>query len=180
MIYPAHMFYLILNVLKGDIFVLLKAWSLLILFEILLKKEMTMTDLYNLQRFIDAQDPVYDTVLSELRAGDKRTHWIWFIFPQLKGLGQTVTSQKYGISSLDEAKAFLAHPVLGVRLRDCTEIINNLSDRPIKSILSFPDDLKFRSSMTLFAQATDDNQLFLDALKKYYNSEFDQLTLDKI
>ena len=127
-----------------------------------------MHDPYDLQRFVTAQDPVFEQVRTELRAGRKRTHWMWFVFPQLQGLGHSPMAQKYAISSLEEAAAYLAHPTLGARLRECTDLVNHIKDRSIEQIFGYPDDLKFRSCMTLFADATPDNQVFKDALKKYY------------
>lgn len=139
-----------------------------------------MTDTYNLERFVEAQAPVYEQVLSELRAGRKQSHWIWFIFPQIAGLGYSSTAQFYAIESLDEAAAYLQHPVLGPRLRECTEIVNGIEGRSVNAILGSPDDMKFRSSMTLFAQATKDNEIFLSALKKYFEGRADELTLQRI
>ena len=127
-----------------------------------------MHDPYDLQRFVTAQDPIFEQVRTELRAGRKRTHWMWFVFPQLQGLGHSPMAQKYAISSLEEAAAYLAHPTLGARLRECTDLVNHIKDRSIEQIFGYPDDLKFRSCMTLFADATPDNQVFKDALKKYY------------
>jgi len=137
-------------------------------------------DPYNLQRFVDAQERVYDHVCSELRSGQKRSHWMWFIFPQIRGLGYSAISVKYSISSLEEAKAYLAHPILGPRLRECTRLVNEICGRSIDDIFGDPDDMKFHSSVTLFAHATPDNQVFVDALEKYFRGEFDQLTLDRI
>lgn len=139
-----------------------------------------MSDPYNLQRFVDAQEPVYDTVLAELRAGRKRTHWIWFIFPQIAGLGRSDMAQRFAISSLDEARAYLAHPVLGPRLRDCTRLVADIDGSPIDRIFWYPDDMKFQSSMTLFAQATPDNAVFVECLDKYFDGEPDQATLDRL
>jgi uncharacterized protein (DUF1810 family) len=139
-----------------------------------------MADTYNLERFVEAQAPVYEQVLSELRAGRKQSHWIWFIFPQIAGLGYSSTAQFYAIESLDEAAAYLQHPVLGPRLRECTEIVNGIEGRSVNAILGSPDDMKFRSSMTLFAQATKDNEIFLSALKKYFEGRADELTLQRI
>jgi uncharacterized protein (DUF1810 family) len=135
------------------------------------------TDPYNLQRFVEAQQEDYKDVCAELRAGSKSSHWMWFIFPQMKGLGMSATSDWFGISSLSEAEAYLQHPVLGRRLRECTELVNLVERRSIREIFGSPDDLKFRSCMTLFAQATVDNRAFLDALRKYSNGEFDSATL---
>lgn len=138
-----------------------------------------MTDHYNLQRFLNAQDRVYDTVLEELRAGRKASHWIWFIFPQIAGLGRSGTAQQFAIGSLDEAKAYLQHPVLGPRLRECTQLVLlDVNGRSAEEIFGYPDHLKFRSCMTLFVTATTDNKLFKDALLKYFHGKPDQLTLD--
>jgi uncharacterized protein (DUF1810 family) len=137
-----------------------------------------MDDPFNLARFVDAQSTEYEQVLRELRAGRKQSHWIWFIFPQLKGLGRSSTAEYYGIGSRDEAEAYLAHPVLGPRLRECTVLVNRLEGRTIDEIFGFPDNLKFRSSMTLFGEATGDNQLFKNALEKYFGSEPDARTLE--
>ncbi|AFM17585.1 hypothetical protein Mycch_2824 [Mycolicibacterium chubuense NBB4] len=134
-------------------------------------------DPFDLERFVDAQHGVYDTVLSELRAGAKRTHWIWFVFPQLKGLGHSATAQRFGISSLAEAEAYLAHPVLGPRLRECTGLLLTHRGRPPRAILGYPDDLKVRSSMTLFAKAGGDRQ-FREVLDAFYDGQQDGATLD--
>src|SRR5436309_5199313 len=111
-------------------------------------------DPYNLERFVRAQDPSIEAVKRELRTGRKEGHWMWFVFPQLRGLGHSETAKIYGISSRDEAEAYLCHPVLGLRLRECTEILNKLEGHSIDAILGYPDNLKFRSSMTLFALVT--------------------------
>ena len=137
-----------------------------------------MTDAYNLNRFLDAQERVYDTVLAELRAGRKSSHWIWFIFPQIAGLGHSAMAEQFAIASLDEAKAYLQHPVLGQRLRECTQLVLNVGGRSAEEIFSYPDHLKFRSCMTLFQTATIDNTLFKNALHKYFDGIPDQLTLD--
>jgi uncharacterized protein (DUF1810 family) len=134
-------------------------------------------DAYNLRRFVDAQDPIYDRVRSELSAGQKSSHWMWFIFPQIAGLGHSPTAQKFAISSRAEAEAYLKHPVLGPRLRECTRLVNLVEGRAVEEIFGYVDGMKFRSSMTLFAHVTDDSQIFLDALHKYYAGEFDELTL---
>jgi uncharacterized protein (DUF1810 family) len=135
------------------------------------------TDPYNLQRFVEAQQEDYEDVCAELRVGSKSSHWMWFIFPQMKGLGMSATSDRFGISSLNEAEAYLPHPVLGRRLRKCTQLVNLVEGRSIREIFGSPDDLKFRSCMTLFAHATVENRVFLDALRKYSNGEFDPATL---
>ena len=127
-----------------------------------------MSDPFDLKRFVEAQDVVWDDVCRELAAGRKQSHWMWFVFPQIAGLGFSPISEHYAIASLDEARAYLAHPVLGPRLRRCTELVNAVDGRTIGQILGSPDDLKFRSSMTLFAEAADDNAVFREALAKYY------------
>ena len=137
----------------------------------------SVNDPYNLQRFVDAQDPVFDEVRAELRAGRKRGHWMWFIFPQIKGLGRSQLASTYAIASREEAAAYLGHPVLGPRLRECTRLVNLIAGRSIEDFLGYPDDRKFRSSMTLFAHASNDNQVFLDALEKYFDGDSDRLTL---
>jgi uncharacterized protein (DUF1810 family) len=119
-----------------------------------------------LQRFVDAQNPIYSRVCEELRRGGKETHWMWFVFPQMKGLGHSAMAAKYGISSQDEAEAYLRHPILGPRLRECTQLVNQIADRSIDEIFGYPDNLKFRSCMTLFASATADNSVFFEALQK--------------
>src|SRR3954452_18188870 len=125
-------------------------------------------DPFNLQRFVDAQGRVYDQVLAELRAGRKRSHWIWFIFPQLAALGNSSTAKHFGIESLSEAQAYLAHPVLGARLRECTRLVLAIDGRSVDDIFGSPDNLKVRSSMTLFARAGEDNADFLAVLDKFY------------
>ena len=135
------------------------------------------SDPYNLQCFVEAQHDDYEDVCAELRAGRKTSHWIWFIFPQIKGLGTSATSDWFAISSLDEAKAYLQHPVLGPRLRECAQLVNLVEGRSIMEIFGSPDHLKFRSCMTLFAHATVENRVFLDALRKYSGGEFDPATL---
>jgi uncharacterized protein (DUF1810 family) len=137
-------------------------------------------DPYNLQRFVDAQNGVYDQVRSELREGRKRGHWIWFIFPQVRGLGRSHMAEVFAIASKEEAAAYSNHPVLGPRLRECTQLVTQVEGRTLEQILGYPDNLKFRSSMTLFTQATADNQLFVAALKKYCNGELDPSTLERL
>ena len=137
-------------------------------------------DHYNLYRFVEAQNPVYDQVCSELRKGFKLTHWMWFVFPQLEGLSSSTTSRVFAITSLDEAASYLEHPILGPRLRQCTELLNATSGRTIKRILGLTDSLKFQSCMTLFAKATNDSKLFEDALQKFYEGEHDRLTLERL
>ena len=120
-----------------------------------------MTDPFDLQRFVDAQSRVYDAVVAELLDGRKRTHWIWFVFPQLAGLGRSPTAAKYAISSLAEAQAYLRHDVLGPRLRECTRLVNEVQGRSIEEIFGWPDNLKVRSSMTLFSHATRERDEFV-------------------
>ncbi|MHA7652541.1 DUF1810 domain-containing protein [Mycobacterium sp. ML4] len=133
--------------------------------------------MFDLQRFVDAQARVYDTVLDELRGGQKRSHWMWFVFPQLRGLGGSPTAQRYGIASLEEARAYLDHELLGPRLRECVRLVNDIQGRSAGQIFGWPDQLKLRSSVTLFARATDDNQDLIALLDKYYGGEPDPLTL---
>jgi uncharacterized protein (DUF1810 family) len=135
-------------------------------------------DPFDLRRFVDAQDRVYDTVLAELRNGAKRSHWIWFVFPQLRGLGHSATAMRYGISSLDEARAYLMHDVLGPRLRECARLVARIDGRSADDIFGWPDNLKVRSSMTLFARATDNNAEFRAVLDKFYNGEDDAATVE--
>lgn len=134
----------------------------------------------SLERFVRAQDRVYDRVLEELRAGEKRSHWMWYVFPQIAGLGYSSTAREYAIESLADAQAYLDHPVLGPRLRQCTELVNAIESRSIREIFGYPDDLKFRSSMTLFSRATPDNQVFRDALAKYFEGAEDPLTIARL
>lgn len=136
-----------------------------------------MADPHDLQRFVDAQAPVIDTVRAELRAGHKRSHWMWFVFPQLRGLGTSAMAQHYGIASLDEARAFLAHPVLGPRLRECVGLMLQAPQADAHAILGSPDDLKFRSCLTLFALAAPGEALFTDALRRFYGGEPDARTV---
>jgi uncharacterized protein (DUF1810 family) len=137
-----------------------------------------VSDPYNLRRFVDAQDPIYARVCTELRNGRKASHWMWFVFPQLRGLGQSQMAQTFGISSRAEAKAYLKHPVLGARLRECTRLVNLVEGRLIEDIFGYPDDLKFRSSMTLFASVAPEDTAFQDALGKYFGGEPDARTLE--
>ena len=137
-----------------------------------------MEDAFHLERFMSAQADVYPQVLAELGAGEKRSHWIWFIFPQMKGLGHSAQSEYYGIGSLEEAEAYWSHPVLGPRLEECTRLVNAVERRAIQQILGYPDDLKFRSSMTLFSAGCRRTAVFNDALTKYFGGEADALTLE--
>jgi uncharacterized protein (DUF1810 family) len=139
-----------------------------------------MSDPYRLQRFVDAQQPVYDTARGELAAGRKRSHWMWFIFPQIAGLGHSETAQRFAVSSLQEARAYLAHPLLGPRLHECAQLAAHAEGDDANAVFGHPDDLKFHSSMTLFAQATPDNQVFVDCLRKFFGGEPDSATLARL
>jgi len=137
-----------------------------------------MVDPFDLDRFLSAQASVYGQVLTELRAGQKRSHWIWFIFPQMKGLGSSSHAHFYGIGSLEEAAAYWRHPVLGSRLQECTRLVNQVEKRTIEQILGYPDDLKFRSSMTLFSHASEGADVFTHALDKYFAGQPDPVTIE--
>ena len=134
----------------------------------------------NLGRFVEAQAPVHDRALAELKAGRKQSHWMWFVFPQIAGLGRSPMAQHYAIQNLAEARAYLAHPLLGARLRECTQAVLDVEGKTAHEIFGSPDDLKFRSSMTLFAHAAPDEELFRAALDKYFDGEEDALTVDKL
>jgi uncharacterized protein (DUF1810 family) len=136
-----------------------------------------MSDPHQLGRFLDAQAPIYEQVLAELREGRKRSHWIWFVFPQLAGLGSSAMAQLYAIATLEEAKAYLAHPVLGARLRECARLVLAVQERSIHDIFGSPDDLKFHSSMTLFHRADDSEPVFGQCLRKYFAGREDPQTL---
>ena len=150
---------------------------------------------YHLQRFLDAQASCFAQVQSELAAGRKQTHWMWFVFPQLAGLGSSPMARRYAISGPDEAQAYLSHPVLGVRLRECTALVNTVTERSIEEIFGYPDNLKFHSSITLFDQVSSrqerressggnqvffEAQVFPEALKKYFHGQPDQATIDRL
>ncbi len=139
-----------------------------------------MNDPYGLQRFVDAQTPVYERVKKELRAGRKESHWMWFVFPQIAGLGHSAMAEKYAIRSLAEAGAYLCHPLLGARLRECTQYVLDVKGRSAREIFGAPDDLKFRSSMTLFARAAPDNAPFREALETYFDGKEDPATLERL
>ncbi len=139
-----------------------------------------MKDPFNLQRFVEAQASIFEHARDELKRGSKSSHWMWFIFPQIEGLGRTAASRRYAISSLDEARAYLEHPILGSRLRECTSIVTQTEGRTARQIFGDPDDLKFRSSMTLFAHAAPDEPVFREALAKYYDSKPDPLTVERL
>ena len=132
---------------------------------------------YDLQRFVDAQAPVMTRVEAELRAGRKSSHWMWFVFPQLRGLGRSALAERYGMASLDEARAYLAHPVLGMRLRECCSLVLAVQGSSAQAIFGSPDDSKFRSSLTLFGRAAPQEPVFADCLRKYYNGVDDPATL---
>lgn len=131
-----------------------------------------------LQRFVEAQNPVYDGVCAELKSGRKTSHWMWFIFPQLKALGRSTIAKFYGIESLQEAQAYLQHPTLGARLRSCTELVIAIPDKTAFEIFGTPDELKFRSSMTLFSLADVDAEVFVQALDRFYGGKPDRATVD--
>ena len=138
-------------------------------------------DPFDLQRFVDAQDRAYDTALEELRSGRKRGHWIWFVFPQLQGLGRSPTAIRYSITSLDEARAYLDHPVLGPRLRECARVVAGIQGASADDIFGWPDNLKVRSSMTLFARATESAEVqaeFRAVLERLYDGVEDEVTVD--
>jgi uncharacterized protein (DUF1810 family) len=141
---------------------------------------MAMDDLFNLQRFLDAQEPVYGQVCAELRQGRKSGHWMWFIFPQIRGLGRSDTAQYFAISSSDEAKKYLDHPVLGTRLQECVELVMQIKKGSVGQIFGYPDNLKFHSSMTLFAQTAEDGTIFLLALERYFGGKLDSQTSARI
>src|SRR5947208_8355589 len=139
---------------------------------------MTGADSFDLERFVTAQAPVLETVLAELRAGRKRTHWMWFVFPQLAGLGRSSTARFYGISGIEEARAYLAHPLLGSRLDLCTRIVLASQSPSLYAIFGSPDDVKFRSCMTLFSLAADDPENpFRPALDRWCGGRSDEQTL---
>ena len=130
------------------------------------------------EHFIRAQNPIYDRVLAELRAGDKQSHWMWFIFPQLTALGRSPTALRYGLDDLPMAQDYLRHDILGPRLLECTQAVLGVSGRTAHEIFGSPDDLKFRSSMTLFGRADPEQPAFADALAKYYDGIEDRRTVE--
>ncbi|MGV8875437.1 MAG: DUF1810 domain-containing protein [Rhodococcus sp. (in: high G+C Gram-positive bacteria)] len=133
---------------------------------------------YDLQRFVDAQDPVWNAVTRELKAGEKQTHWMWFVFPQLSGLGRSATAQHFGIADLTEAELYLSHEVLGPRLKKAARLTVGVEGRTVEEIFGYPDNLKLHSSMTLFAEATKGRSVYDEVLQKYFGGEFDGRTLD--
>jgi uncharacterized protein (DUF1810 family) len=137
-----------------------------------------MDDPFDLARFVQAQAPVYQDVVAELCAGRKRSHWMWFVFPQLAGLGTSAMARRYAIGSLDEARAYLAHPVLGPRLRECSALVLAAPEADAHRIFGSPDDLKFRSCMTLFAQAAPQQPVFRECLDRFFGAAGDPRTID--
>ena len=138
-----------------------------------------MADPFDLQRFVDAQAPVYSRVIAELRQGQKQSHWMWFIFPQLAGLGHSPMAQRFALRSREEAVAYLGHGLLGPRLRQCAALVNAVAGRTIREILGSPDDLKFRSSMTLFGAVSSEPE-FTAAVAKFYGGTPDRKTLEML
>lgn len=139
-----------------------------------------MEDRFDLSRFVQAQAGVYEQVVAELRAGRKRSHWMWFVFPQLAGLGHSAMAQRYAIASLDEARAYLEHPVLGARLRECSALVLAVQGKTAHEIFGSPDDLKFHSSMTLFHRAAPAEPVFGECLRKYFAGQEDASTLARL
>ncbi len=136
-----------------------------------------MNETFDLRRFVDVQQNVYDQVLAELGAGRKESHWMWFIFPQVAGLGHSPMAWKFAIASVAEAKHYLAHPLLGERLRECVRLVLNIKSSSASDIFGSPDDIKFHSCTTLFAQVDDADSVFSQALRQFFAGEFDQKTL---
>ncbi|BAU89339.1 hypothetical protein MPPM_0734 [Methylorubrum populi] len=139
-----------------------------------------MNDAFDLNRFVEAQEGVYENALAELRNGHKRSHWMWFVFPQIAGLGSSAMARRYAIGSLAEARAYLAHPLLGQRLLACTRAANAWEDRSAHDLFGTPDDMKFRSSMTLFARADPESPDFARALATFFGGQPDPLTLERL
>ncbi len=144
-------------------------------------------DPHNLNRFVEAQQPIYQQARSELTEGHKRTHWMWFIFPQIAGLGSSETARRFAIADIDQAVAYLEHPILGPRLRECTALVNALPGSSADTIFGYPDNLKFHSSITLFDRAAamrehEDpaDRVFNHALRKFFNQAPDHATLKRI
>jgi uncharacterized protein (DUF1810 family) len=144
------------------------------------KPETDVDDPHNLERFVKAQNPVFAQVCAELRSGGKESHWMWYVFPQMKGLGYSPTSLKFAIASREEADAYLEHPILGARLRECTQLVLLIDGLSIRDIFGYPDYLKFHSCMTLFAHVTAKEGVFKEALDKYFGGELDRATLDRL
>lgn len=141
------------------------------------RKDSDPEDAFGLGRFIEAQGRSYETALSELRAGEKRSHWIWYVFPQLRGLGHSDNAQYYGITSLDEARAYLADPILGKRLHECVDALLKLKDTSAETVLGHVDALKLRSSLTLFRIASPGDNAFVNALDQYFGGKLDPHTI---
>jgi uncharacterized protein (DUF1810 family) len=137
-------------------------------------------DRFDLQRFVEAQAGVYEQACAELRAGRKRSHWMWFVFPQIRGLGSSPMAVRFAISGLEEARAYLEHAVLGARLRECTGVVLGVTGNTASEIFGYPDDLKFHSSMTLFAEAQEGAGVFGEALERYFGGEMERGTLERI
>jgi uncharacterized protein (DUF1810 family) len=137
-------------------------------------------DPFDLARFVKAQEGVYERALQELKQGEKRSHWMWFIFPQIEGLGRSPVARFYSMKSGAEAKAYLAHPLLGARLIECCQVLLRLSGRSASEIFGYPDDLKLRSSMTLFASVSEPGSVFAQVIDRYYEGKPDQVTLDAL
>lgn len=142
--------------------------------------ETDVDDPLNLERFVRAQNPVFEQVCAELRGGGKESHWMWYVFPQMKGLGYSPTSLRFAIASREEAEAYLEHPILGARLKECTQLVLLIEGLSIRDIFGDPDYLKFHSCMTLFAQVTPKERVFKEALDKYFGGELDRATLDRL
>jgi uncharacterized protein (DUF1810 family) len=142
--------------------------------------EAQIADPFNLERFVDAQAAVYEQVRREMAAGRKQSHWMWFIFPQIAGLGQSPMSIRFAIASVNEAKAYLAHPILGARLRECARLTLGVEGKTAREIFSSIDEMKFRSSMTLFARAAPDDDVFQRCIDKYFGGASDQATSAKL
>jgi uncharacterized protein (DUF1810 family) len=141
---------------------------------------LAMDDPFDLKRFVDAQEPVYGQVCAELKRGRKTSHWIWFIFPQIAGLGHSPMAVRYAIASLDEARAYLEHPVLGARLRQCCDLLAAHEGKSIEEIMGWPDDLKLKSSMTLFARASANDAVFVRILEMFFGGAMDGATLERV
>ena len=135
-------------------------------------------DPFHLSRFVTAQEGIYGQALAELKRGRKESHWMWFIFPQIEGLGHSSTARHYAIKSRDEARAYLAHPTLGARLVECCEALLNVREKSASAIFGYPDDMKLKSSMTLFSMVEEGDSVFTGVLERYFGGEADQRTID--
>ncbi len=143
-------------------------------------KDQTVDDQFDLDRFLRAQTGAYERALSELRLGEKRSHWMWYIFPQIDGLGHSTTAKRYAIKSLEEARDYLNHPVLGERLIVCSEATLSIEGRTVQGIFRFPDNLKLRSSMTLFASISETDCIYEQVLDKFFDGQGDKKTLQLV